>query len=252
MTLSQLSPAIGLQLYTLRELMQQDLPGTLAAVAAMGYKTVEFAGYFKHPPAHISELLDQQGLSAPSAHVAPHRLLHRPELALDEAAEAGHKYLVLAWWEETLRTENGYYQLADLLNHVGQLAQTRGLKLAYHNHDFEFSALSNFTPYDFLLAQTNPDYVCYELDLYWAVHAGRNPMDLLVEHPGRFALLHAKDMDSSGAETDIGNGQIDFAKLLGHLPLDAVQYLFVERDEPEAALASAALGLSRLNEILNP
>ena len=77
-------------------------------------------------------------------------------------------------------------------------------------------------------------------------------MDLFVEHPGRFALLHAKDMDPTGAETDIGNGQIDFAKLLGHLPLDAVQYLFVERDEPEAALASAALGLSRLNEILNP
>lgn len=246
----QLAPAIGLQLYTVRELMERDLAGTLAAVAAIGYSQVEFAGYFNQSPADILQLLNAEGLEAPSAHIAPHALIDQPEMALDQAAIAGHRYVVLPWWEEPYRNPKGYHQLAELLNRVGELAHARGLALAYHNHDFEFSAQEHWIPYDFLLTHTDPSYVTYELDLYWAIRAGRDPVELFSKYPGRFTLLHAKDMDATGAETDIGKGQIDFATLLGELPLEAVKYLFVERDVPEEPMASAALGLTRLKTLL--
>lgn len=230
--------------------MKRDLAGTLAAVAAMGYRQVEFAGYFGCDPATIVDLLHSSGLSAPSAHVAPAELIRQPELTLDTAALTGHQYVVLAWWDSTLCNPDGYRQLADLLNHAGQLAQQRGLSLAYHNHDFEFLPAETGTPYDFLLEETDPQAVSYELDLYWAVSSGRNPLQLITDHPGRFPLLHAKDMASSGQETDIGTGEIDFASLLGALPAGSVEHIFVERDEPQLPLASAAQGLNRLQEIL--
>ncbi|MEP4149417.1 MAG: sugar phosphate isomerase/epimerase [Halioglobus sp.] len=246
---SRLTPAIGLQLYTVRELMERDLGGTLAAIAAMGYSVVEFAGYFNHSPAEITQLLNAEGLDAPSAHIAPQALIDQPEMALDDAASAGHRYVVLPGWEEALRNREGYYQLAELLNQVGELARARGLGLAYHNHDFEFSIDADWIPYDFLLTHTDPSCVSYELDLYWAIRAGRTPAELFSTYPGRFTLLHAKDMDANGSETDIGKGQIDFANLLRALPLETVEYLFVERDEPEEPMASAALGLTRLNAL---
>ncbi|MEH6585148.1 MAG: sugar phosphate isomerase/epimerase [Halioglobus sp.] len=230
--------------------MERDLPGTLAMVAAIGYTQVEFAGYFGCDPATIVHLLESSGLSAPSAHVTPAELLQHPELSLDTAALTGHQYIVLAWWEAALRNPDGYRQLADLLNRVGTLAQQRGLSLAYHNHDFEFLPGETGTPYDFLLAATDPHAVSYELDLYWAVSSGIDPLQLFADHPGRFPLLHAKDMDSSGQETDIGTGEIDFASLLGALPANSVEHIFVERDEPQLPLASAAQGLNRLQEIL--
>lgn len=230
--------------------MEQDLAGTLAMVAAMGYSQVEFAGYFGCDPATIVNLLRSSGLSAPSAHVTPTELLQHPELTLDTAALAGHQYIVLAWWEGALCNPDGYRQLADLLNHAGKLAQQRGLSLAYHNHDFEFLPGETGAPYDFLLAATDPQAVSYELDLYWAVSSGRDPLQLMADHPGRFPLLHAKDMASSGHETDIGAGEIDFASLLGALPDESVEHIFVERDEPQLPLASAASGLNRLQEIL--
>ena len=230
--------------------MERDLTGTLAAVAAMGYSQLEFAGYFNHSPAEIARLLRTEGLDAPSAHIAPQDLIAQPEQALDQAATAGHSHVVLPWWEESLRHPEGYYQLAELLNRTGQMATERNLNLAYHNHDFEFSTEAGWVPYDFLLTQTDPDHVSYELDLYWAVRAGRPPSGLFAEYPGRFTLLHVKDMAADGRETDIGKGQIDFAKMLSELPLEAVDYLFVERDEPEEPMASAALGLTRLNTLL--
>jgi sugar phosphate isomerase/epimerase len=244
-------PAIGLQLYTLRELMETDLPDTLAAVASLGYANVEFAGYFRHEPADIQRLLQASGLHAPSVHVPPHALVNEPESTLDIAATAGHQYIVLAWWEQPMCTPDGYRQLAELLNHTGSLARDRGLSLAYHNHDFEFSANPEWVPYDFLLRETDPSLVSFELDVYWAVKSHRDPLRLVSSNPDRFPLLHAKDMDRSGGETDIGSGQIDFRGLLGDLPVDTVNFIFVERDEPEAPLDSAALGLARLRDILN-
>lgn len=136
--------------------MEKDLPGTLATVASLGYANVEFAGYFRHQPADIQRLLQASGLNAPSVHVPPNALINQPESALDIAATAGHQTIVLAWWEPPMCTPDGYRQLAELLNHAGSLARDRGLSLAYHNHDFEFSANAEWVPYDFLLRATEP------------------------------------------------------------------------------------------------
>jgi sugar phosphate isomerase/epimerase len=230
--------------------MASDLPGTLSAVASLGYANVEFAGYFGRSPREISTILQACNLNAPAVHVPPQALLDQPELTLDTAAEAGHEYVVLPWWEQPLRNPDGYRQLAELLNHAGSLAQERGLSLAYHNHDFEFIANAEWVPYDFLLGETDPTLVAFELDLYWAVSSDRDPLQLINSHHARFPLLHAKDMALSGNETDIGNGQMDFASLLGDLTHDSVSYIFVERDEPENPLESAALGLEKLTELL--
>lgn len=230
--------------------MKSDLPATLETVASQGYRHVEFAGYFGHSPAQISALLQALGLNAPAVHVPPQALLDQPESTLDSAAEAGHEFVVLPWWEQPLRNPEGYRQLAALLNHAGGLARERGLSLAYHNHDFEFSANAEWVPYDFLLQATDPALVCFELDLYWAVSSDRDPLQLINSHRDRFPLLHAKDMDLRGNETDIGSGQMDFPRLLGKLAADTVSYVFVERDEPDNPLQSARRGLAALEEIL--
>jgi sugar phosphate isomerase/epimerase len=243
-------PGIGLQLHTVRNLARQDLPATLAAIAELGYDKVEFAGYFDHPPASIPSLLAEAGLTAPSAHVSPDALLQYPQTTLDGAAAAGHKYVVLAWWEQPLDTPPACRELADLLNRCGQLARERGLSLAYHNHDFEFATSCDWVPYDLLFEESEPGLVSFELDLYWAARAQHDPLALISANPDRFSLLHAKDIDTSGAETDVGSGQIDFARIIAELPDSAVEYIFVERDEPVDPMASAGKGLTSLKQCM--
>ena len=230
--------------------MERDLPGTLAAVAAMGYTHVEFAGYFQHKPSSVRRFLQEAGLSAPSSHLSPDALRQHPQAALDDAAEAGHEYVVLAWWDRALVDPEACGELIELLNRIGRLAGERGLSFAYHNHDFEFANYGDQVPYDRLLQETSAGLVEFELDVYWALTAGRDPLQLINSQPKRFPLLHAKDRDASGAETDIGRGQIDFTALMEHLPGDAVKYVFVERDEPADPMASAAMGLSNLRKCM--
>ncbi len=230
--------------------MADDIAKTLLTVASLGYCNVEFAGYFGHTAVEIRQLLSDAGLAAPSLHVSPGALIDHPESTLDNAALAGHSYVVLPWWEPQLQTPDGYQQLVDVLNHAGTLAHERGLAVAYHNHDFEFRAHADWVPFDFLLRQTESSLVAFELDIYWAVKAGRDPLQLFAAHPGRFPLLHAKDMASSGAETDIGNGKIDFTTLFRGLATDSCCHVFVERDEPRDPVQSAAKGLAGLQRSL--
>lgn len=241
---------IGLQLYSVRAQLARDLAGTLATVASLGYAEVEFAGYHDHSPADIVRALDSCGLRAPATHLDPRALAENTEALLDTAALVGHQYVVIPWWEEALRTPGGYRQLVNLLNRAGKLARDRDLKLAYHNHDFEFHRAGSWIPFDFLLQETDPAYVYFELDLYWAATCGRDPVRLFNDHPGRFPLLHIKDMDSSGRETDVGSGVIDFSAILAAADIGGVAHLFIERDNPEEPLASAGRSLGRLVAIL--
>lgn len=230
--------------------MAQDLEATLNTVASMGYTEVEFAGYFDHSPAALARILDDTGLGAPSAHVDPADLSLNAQAVMDQAALIGHRYIVIPWWDESLRTHDGYRQLIDLLNRLGELASERNLKLAYHNHDFEFSPSQGWVPFDLMLQETDPEFVHFELDLYWAARCGRDPVGLFRDNPGRFPLLHAKDMDTAGNETDVGRGVIDFLPTLEAAPLGGVEHLFIERDHPQQPLASAAHGLAQLRQAI--
>ncbi|MGI8927406.1 MAG: sugar phosphate isomerase/epimerase family protein [Tepidiformaceae bacterium] len=228
---------IGVQLYTLRGEMEKDFDGTLARVAAIGYKEVEFAGYFGRSAAEVRRILDSHGLRAPSAHVGtPAALAKDWHKMLEDAKVAGHDYLVVAWLsEEERRNLDDYRKHADLFNKAGEIARQAGVRLAYHNHEFEFVRMEGKLPYDILLERTDPSLVAMELDLFWITQGGQSPLDYFARHPGRFELVHVKDMDGSPEKrmVDVGRGSIDFARIFAAREKAGTRHFFVEHDNPE-------------------
>jgi sugar phosphate isomerase/epimerase len=241
---------IGFQLYTAREAMSEDLPGTLQELATIGYREVEFAGYFKHSPQQIADVLAQNGLSAPSAHVSLKALSEQLDEVLEAALTIGHDYLVLPWLSrESFSQIENYEELAAFLNKVGKSCQEAGLAFAYHNHDFEFEMLSGKRPYDLLLEQTDPALVHMELDLYWVARSGIDPRNYLQKFPGRFPMVHVKDMDKAGNMVDVGAGSIDFFTILTLAKKTGTHHFFVEFDRAEDAFATARNGYRVLRNL---
>lgn len=236
--------AIGVQLYTVRDAMRADPDAALARLAAIGYREVEFAGYHDRAPRALRATLDRVGLTAPSAHVpledvAPARL----GAALEAAGTMGHRWLVVPWLAPAQRAADadGWRRLADRLTAAGRTAAAAGVRLAYHNHDFELRPLADGTrPLDVLLAATDPSLVDFELDVYWATFAGQDPVAWLDRHPGRIRLLHLKDSGGAPdhAMLSVGAGRIDFPRLLAAGARAGVRHAFVEHDAPSDAFAS--------------
>lgn len=224
---------IGMQLYTVRRELEKDFEGTLARVAALGYREVEFAGYFKRPPQEVRALLDRHRLTSPAAHVPLSALRGSPQEMIDAARRIGHKYLLVAYLPaEERRSPDDYRRLADLFNEAGERLRKAGLQFAYHNHDFEFAPLGGQVPYDLLLERTDPRLVKMEMDLYWTVKGGASPLKYFERYPGRFHLLHVKDMDSSPGRhfTEVGRGVIDFKTIFARAGRAGVRHYFVEQD----------------------
>ena len=225
---------IGVQLYTVRRELERDFGGTLRRVAALGYREVEFAGYFGRQPAEVKSLLARHRLAAPAAHVQLAALRGDLRELLDAAQTVGHKYLLVAWLPaEERRTLDDYRRLADLFNEAGGRTRREGVRFAYHNHDFEFAALGGRVPYDLLLERTDPRAVKLEMDLYWTVKGGADPVEYFKRHPGRYHLLHVKDMERAPAAgfAEVGRGRIDFETIFAHAGRAGVRHYFVEQDE---------------------
>jgi len=262
---------IGLQLYTVRDAMQQDAAGALAKVAQLGYNSVEGATYtgslkfYGLEPAAFAKLLKQNGLIMPSSHYmlgqqetngqpTPGTILHGWDKAVDDAAQVGLKYMVCAYLFESERGNADHYKLlAERLNKAGERCKKAGIQLCYHNHDFEFQAQSGQLPYDLLLRETDKNLVKMELDLYWATKAGHDPVELFKAHPGRFPLWHVKDMDKTPQHdfTEVGNGSIDFKRIFAQAKTAGMQYFFVEQDKtPGAPFDSIQQSISYLKRTL--
>jgi sugar phosphate isomerase/epimerase len=224
---------IGVQLYTVRSEMTRSVETTLDRVAAIGYQEVEFAGYFGRTPEQIRAALSAAGLVAPASHVPWERLESGWSETLDEAARAGHDTVIVAFLPaERRRTIADYRAWAARFNDAGRVARAAGLRYAYHNHDFEFSSLEGTVPYDILLADTDPDLVAFELDLFWIARGGRDALAYVTRHPGRFQLVHVKDMDDQGRMVDVGAGRLDFAAIFARSAEAGLRHNFVEHDEP--------------------
>ena len=241
---------IGLQLYTVRDAMQKDPAGTLSKVAKIGYTSVEGATYtgtqkfYDMEPSAFLKLLKDNGLVIISSHyrlgeekpqgeIVKGTILHEWDKAVDDAAAIGLKYMVCAYLSTDERGDLDHYKkVADQLNIAGERCKQAGIQLCYHNHDFEFIKQGETYPYDILLG-TDKDLVKMEMDLYWVTKAGRNPVELFDQHPGRFPLLHLKDMDKTPekAFTEVGNGVIDFKEIFKHKEKAGFQYFFVEEDK---------------------
>jgi sugar phosphate isomerase/epimerase len=227
---------VGLQLYTVRDLMKADLPGTLAKVAEIGYKEVEFAGYFGRTPAEIRDLLSKNGLTAPSSHIPLEVLEKDSQKALADAKSIGHEWVVVPWLAEDRR--NNWKSIAALLNKFGAQAKTAGLRVGYHNHDFELRPVGGGRPLDLLLNETDPSLVDFEMDLYWVNFGGGDPLDYFRRFPNRFPLVHVKDSmgPPDNRMADVGSGKIDFRSIFA--ANDRIQHYFVEHDQPADPIAT--------------
>jgi len=245
---------IGLQLYTVRDLMKQDFDGTLAKVAAIGYKEVEFAGYFDHSPKDVRAAVDRHGLTAPSAHIDYKSLGEKFPEVIEAAKVVGHDYLVNPWIDEEIRKQpDGWKQAAETFNRAGEACKKAGIQFAYHNHWFEFLPVNGKLPYDFLLTECDPNLVKMELDLCWITVGGQDPLRYFDRYPGRFPLVHVKDVKrvppvtAGGAQdfgssmkdmTEVGSGIIDWKKIFAQSDKAGIKHYFVEHDNPKKPLES--------------
>jgi sugar phosphate isomerase/epimerase len=261
---------IGLQLYTVRDAMQKDPGDTLSKVAKIGYNSVEGATYtgtqkfYGMDPLTFSGMLKTNGLIMPSGHyrlgeekqkgeIVKGTILHEWDKAVDDAATVGMKYMVCAYLAVDERGDHDHYKyVADQLNIAGERCKKAGIQLCYHNHDFEFVKQGDTYPIDILLG-ADKDLVKMEMDIYWVKKAGKDPVDLFNQHPGRFPLLHLKDMDNTAQQsfTEVGNGIINFKEILKHQATAGLQYFFVEQDKcPGSPFDSIAQSISYIKKNL--
>lgn len=262
---------IGLQLYTVRGTMKTDFAGTIAKVASTGYKEVEFAGYFGHSPKEVRELLDKDGLVAPSCHVDYAVVENKWPETIEAAKIVGHTYIICPWIDEKQRAEpGGWKRAADLFNKAGEASAKAGIQFGYHNHSFEFQpdeTLGGKLPYDFLLAETDAKLVAMEIDLCWISVAGKDPLSYFEKYPGRFPLVHVKDWvkDASansgyqgamgqsvkyaGRMADVGQGSIDWKNLFAHADKAGIKHYFVENDDPKSAFDDIKISYTYLRDL---
>jgi sugar phosphate isomerase/epimerase len=263
--------SIGVELYTVRGLMGTDVPGTIAKIAAIGYKEVETAGYpALYSPKDLRALFDANGLTAPSCHVPYDVVQHRIPQAIEAAHVLGHKYIVCPWIDDSQRaSSDGYKRAAELFNKAGEACRKAGIQFGYHNHFWEFlpdKNLGDKLPYDFLLESTDPANLTMELDLCWITVAKKDPIAYFKKYPGRFSEVHVKDLNKippiipgQGSEemidnvaasfTPIGGGVIDWKVLLPAAQDAGVKHFFVENDKPKDAIANLTESYAYLSKL---
>lgn len=244
-------PAAGIQLYTVRAAMAQDVPGTLKRVAAIGFEEVEFAGYFGTAPKDIKRITADLGMRAPSGHVGALDARDKPMPLIEAAVEAGHNFIVIAWTPpETRQTIDQWKAWADVCNRFAAQAKDAGLRFCYHNHNFEFQPIGGILPYDVMLERTDRALVRFELDLYWAKLGGADLGTLLAKNKGRIPLCHVKDMDAKGNMADVGRGVIDFTALFNRPDIAPFEHYFYERDDAPVPFDSCEISCKGLKKIL--
>ncbi len=241
--------SVGLQLYTLRGEIAEDFAGTLARVAELGYREMEFAGYFGHGASEVRRMLVENGLVSPASHISLDAIRDNLAREIEFAAEIGQRFLVVPSLPGDERGLDDYHRHAETLNAAGEACRRAGLKMGYHNHGFEFESTDGQIPYEILLANTDPELVDMELDLFWIADAGADPLAYIAAHPGRFSMLHVKDRTADGAMVDVGSGAIDFAGIFAQVETAGFRHYFVEHDNPGDGFASVANSIGHLREL---
>ena len=227
---------VGLQLYTIREAMANDAAAALADVANAGYLEVETAGTGNLSAGEFAQALKDSGLTAPSAHIPVNALRDKPDEVLHQAQVIGYNYIVVPWLPVEMRNNEGYSETINVLNQFGERSAREGIQVAYHNHDFEFEKVDGEIVFDRLLKECDQQLVKFELDLFWAAHAGADAKTYLRSDPQRFPLCHVKDRDSNGDMVDVGDGEIDFPTLFK--AGSGLKHYFVEHDRPSKPMES--------------
>jgi sugar phosphate isomerase/epimerase len=246
---------IGIQLYTVRTIATTDFLDTLRKIAEMGYPAVEFAGLHGHTAAEVRAELNASGLKAPAAHVPYASLLTDTEAVCSDLHTLGCQYAVVPWiGQEHRNSVDAAREFVATLNPIAAEVAQCGLRLAYHNHDFEFAPIpggDGVTLWDLIMTETDPATVQLELDCYWSTYGGADTLALLKASPERYPLLHFKDMQDSGADrhdAPIGTGHMDFGAILD-ATAGATEWYIVEQDNPADPLADAKTSLQGMTAL---
>jgi len=229
--MARCSPKLGLELYTVRDIFQQDPMGTLEKVAAIGYREVEFAGggYDKMDHVALRKTMDRVGLVAPSLQVTYEILSADFDGSVKMAKTLGADTIVVAWVNETGRTDEGWKIVVSDFNRLAARLKKVGLGFAYHNHNFEFAKRPNGASlFDTLTADTDPALVKLELDIGWVVEAGADPKAIIASLPGRIYAYHVKDRTATGDVTNIGQGVINLTDIFTLNRSSGVEHFYVE------------------------
>ncbi|GLU55275.1 sugar phosphate isomerase/epimerase family protein [Dyadobacter frigoris] len=242
--------AVGLQLYSLKDVLEKDLKGTLQQIANVGYKEIEsYPGskghYYGMEPKEFSSMLNGMGLKLVSSHFGSGKndgkaeswhqatMLTRFDELVDKAAETGQPYLTCSSLDKSLRTTpEDLKRTAELFNKVGEKCKKAGLQFAYHNHAFEFEKIGDSLMYDFMLENTDAKLVQWEMDIFWLVAGQHDPVAYFKKYPNRFPLCHVKDMDKLDKKknTEIGNGSIDYVNILKEGKKAGMKHFIVEQE----------------------
>lgn len=252
---------VGLQLYSIRDLLAKDYEGTLRAIGKLGYEEVELFGEQTRPPAELRQVLQSAGLRAVSAHYSVQDLQGKFDEKIAYAKALGLQYMICAfpwlanpariqpvpkdggeWFAAVMKHINldDYKWLAELFNKAGEQTKKAGIQFGYHNHNIEFRAYGGVTGFDTLLAGTDPALVKMEMDCGWVHIAGQDPVAYLTKHPGRFPLLHVKDVkkgvkptttiEGAAPTTPVGQGVLDWNALFAAAKKSGVRHYFVEQE----------------------
>jgi len=258
---------LGLQLYTIRDAMGKDVPGSLKKVSDIGYKYLELASYenrkfYGYEPSEFKKVVNGLGMEILSSHASVDGSSIKTDDAktiAEDHAKLGVKYCLQPWVvEEARKTIASYQKMVADWNKVGKIMKEHGIQFGYHNHNFEFDTVEGKVPYyDIMMTELDKNLVTMELDLFWTTKAGLNPVDLIKKYPGRFQLFHMKDMFTKEAPifttngvTDfapVGAGLINFKEILAAKDIAGMKYMIVEQDSAKDDKPFDAIKTSIIN-----
>jgi sugar phosphate isomerase/epimerase len=227
-------PATGLILYTVRDAMAEDPEGTLERIAEIGYNWIEAADYsnglfYGFEPARFAAIVESAGMSLISSHNGMDYADY--ERIIDDCAAAGMKYVIIPSLPgSAFRSADSLRERADFFNIVGERAASAGLKAGFHNHQTELMEVDGIIPLDLFIEYTDPDIFCFEMDVAWLSAAGASPVDYFNRYPGRFELLHIKDLSADKKVATLGEGTLDFNPIFNAVKKAGMKYFFIEQD----------------------
>jgi sugar phosphate isomerase/epimerase len=242
---AQIPDRLGVVSYTFRDRFSKDVPGTLDFIKGMGIRNIEFSSLFGQTAADMRAMLDQRGMICTSFGVGFNDLNTKIEEVASNAKTLGAKYVRVASIPYQGKfTLDDAKNTVEVFNRAGKYLKEQGIMFCYHNHGFEFQPHGNGTLFDYLVQNTNPEYVSFELDTYWTMHPGQDPVALVKKYPDRFRLVHLKDLrkgvvgDLSGRsprENDVvlGTGQVDIPGLLKASRKSNIEYFYIEDETAE-------------------
>lgn len=249
----------GIQLYTLREEMPKDPKGILKSLSSFGFNQIEgYEGgqgmFWNMGHKDFKKYLDDLGMEMVSSHCS---IFENFETKVEQAAEIGMSYLICPYIGPQKSMED-WKKVTELFNNCGRVCNEHGIRFAYHNHEYTFKAFSGMIPHDFLMKNTDPELVDHQMDIYWVVTGGADPIDYLERYPNRFRLCHVKDRmktaspEERSASCDLGTGSIDYPKILRIAQEQGVQFFILEQEryDNSTPLKSAEVGAEYLKKLV--